>query len=53
MDADIDELVEPIVVLNSKFVETQQEDIPDYYWPVTGKWRIRGKLNGCLIENMH
>jgi phenol 2-monooxygenase len=35
-------LVEPILVLRSKFVDVHQEDIPGYFWPVTGKWRIRG-----------
>lgn len=39
---DIDSLIEPIVVLSSKFTETQQEQVPDYFWPVTGKWRMRG-----------
>lgn len=42
---DVDSLIEPIVVLSSRFPDTQQEQIPDYFWPVTGKWRMRGKRN--------
>lgn len=40
--ADVDSIIEPILVLSSKFLETQQESIPDYFWPVSGKWSIRG-----------
>jgi len=29
-------------VLSSKFPETEQESIPDYFWPKSGKWNIRG-----------
>jgi phenol 2-monooxygenase len=40
--ADIDSIIEPILVLSSKFLEMEQESIPDYFWPSTGKWKIRG-----------
>lgn len=42
--ADIDSIIEPILVLSSKFLETEQESIPDYFWPVSGKWGIRGQF---------
>ena len=29
-------------MLSSKFPETQQESIPDYFWPRSGKWGMRG-----------
>jgi hypothetical protein len=41
--ADIDSMIEPILVLNSKFLNMEQESIPDYFWPVSGKWKIRGQ----------
>ncbi|KAJ4355558.1 uncharacterized protein N0V89_003576 [Didymosphaeria variabile] len=50
--ADIDDLIEPIVVLRSKFLETQQEQIPGYYWPATGKWRIRD-LRKVYVDDEH
>lgn len=49
---DIDSLIEPIVVLKSKFTEIQQEQIPRYFWPVTGKWRMRG-TERCLPKLCH
>lgn len=42
--ADVDSLIEPILVLSSKFLETEQESIPDYFWPVSGRWGIRGQF---------
>jgi phenol 2-monooxygenase len=39
---DVDCIIEPILVLKSKFLEVEQESIPDYFWPVSGKWKIRG-----------
>lgn len=39
---DIDSIIEPILVLSSKFLETEQESIPGFFWPVSGKWQIRG-----------
>jgi phenol 2-monooxygenase (NADPH) len=40
--SDIDSFVEPIVVVSGERVKLEQEQIPDYFWPVTGKWRMRG-----------
>lgn len=40
--ADIDSFIEPIVVLSGQRVETLQEQIPDCFSPITGKWKMRG-----------
>ncbi|OBT98270.1 hypothetical protein VE01_03135 [Pseudogymnoascus verrucosus] len=39
--ADIDSFIEPIVVLSGKRINTVQEQIPDCFWPITGKWKMR------------
>lgn len=39
--ADIDSFIEPLVVLHGERVKMEQEWIPDYMWPVTGKWKMR------------
>ncbi|KAI9706864.1 MAG: hypothetical protein M1820_004643 [Bogoriella megaspora] len=39
--ADIDSLIEPIVVLSGDRMKIEQEDIPDYFWPETGRWKMR------------
>lgn len=41
--ADIDSFIEPIVVLHGQRHEIQQEQIPDYFQPVTGRWKMKGK----------
>jgi len=40
-DADIDSCFEPIVVLSGPRIQIEQDQIPEYFWPVTGKWRMR------------
>jgi phenol 2-monooxygenase len=40
--ADMDSVIEPILLLSSKFAATEQESISDYFWPASGKWKIRG-----------
>ncbi|PVH75655.1 putative phenol 2-monooxygenase [Cadophora sp. DSE1049] len=40
-NADIDSFIEPIVVFHGKRVEMEQEQIPEYFWPETGKWGMR------------
>ncbi|KAL9619664.1 MAG: hypothetical protein Q9160_005770 [Pyrenula sp. 1 TL-2023] len=40
-NTDVDSVIEPILVLAGKHVEVQQEDIPDVFWPISGKWRMR------------
>jgi len=41
-EADIDSVIEPILILHGERVEMEQSMIPDVFWPVTGKWRMRG-----------
>ncbi|KAF2200365.1 hypothetical protein GQ43DRAFT_472785 [Delitschia confertaspora ATCC 74209] len=50
--ADIDSLIDPILVLSTKFLETEQEQIPGYFWPVTGKHRMRD-LHKVYIDDAH
>ncbi|KAF2873777.1 FAD binding domain-containing protein [Massariosphaeria phaeospora] len=50
--SDIDSLLEPIAVLSSKFLETEQEHVPGYFWPATGKWGIRD-LHKVYIDDEH
>lgn len=40
---DIDSLIEAIVVLSGKRHATEQEDIHPFFWPVTGRWKMRGE----------
>lgn len=40
--ADIDSFIEPIVVFSGERMKLEQEQIPEYFWPVTGKWKMRG-----------
>ncbi|EXJ90946.1 hypothetical protein A1O1_04053 [Capronia coronata CBS 617.96] len=39
--SDIDSFIEPIVVLSGDRVKLEQEEIPPFFWPVTGKWKMR------------
>lgn len=43
--SDIDSFIEVIVVLSGERLKTSQEQIPHCFWPVTGKWGVRGKAN--------
>lgn len=47
--ADIDSFVEPILICSGDRFELDQERIPGYFWPVTGKWKMRGKPSTSLI----
>jgi phenol 2-monooxygenase len=47
---DLDGVIEPILVLSSKFAATEQESIPDYFWPAIGKWKIRGPITLILCH---
>ena len=40
-NTDIDSFIEPIIVLSGKHTALEQEQLPDYFWPMTGKWRMR------------
>ena len=39
---DIDSFIESVVVLAGHRMELEQEEIPPYFWPVTGRWRMKG-----------
>ncbi len=39
--ADLDSFIEPILVLSGERVKIEQDQIPEYFWPVTGKYRMR------------
>ncbi|OCL03715.1 putative phenol 2-monooxygenase [Glonium stellatum] len=39
--SDIDSFIEPIIVLAGKRTKIEQEELPEYFWPVTGKWQMR------------
>lgn len=41
--SDIDSFIEVIVVLSGERLKINQEQIPQCFWPVTGKWRMRGR----------
>ncbi|KAI9691688.1 MAG: hypothetical protein M1822_007760 [Bathelium mastoideum] len=38
---DIDAFIEPIVVFSGRRLDLEQEQIPPYFWPETGKWKMR------------
>ena len=44
--ADVDSFIEPIVVFNGERVKLEQEEIPEFFWPATGKWKMRGERQG-------
>jgi phenol 2-monooxygenase len=39
---DPDGFIEPLLVLHGYRVEVEQEQIPEYFCPVNGKWRMKG-----------
>ena len=55
--SDVDAFIEPIVVLSGKRVELEQDRIPPFFWPETGKWKMRGmgenpKFPRFMIPNL-
>ncbi|RMZ71366.1 phenol 2-monooxygenase [Pyrenophora seminiperda CCB06] len=48
----LDSVIEPLLVLSSKFTQTEQERIPDFFWPKTGEWGIRD-LHKTYIDDTH
>lgn len=44
-NSDIDSFIEVIVVLYGERLKINQEQIPQCFWPLTGKWRMRGRAN--------
>ena len=45
LGSDIDSFIEAILLLSGERLTTKQEQIPQVFWPETGKWRVRGKTN--------
>lgn len=37
-------------MLHGARIETEQDEIPPYFWPVTGPWRMRGRES--LVDHM-
>ncbi|EHY60609.1 FAD-dependent monooxygenase terD [Exophiala dermatitidis] len=48
--ADIDSFIEPIVVFSGERIKLEQEDIPAFFWPVTGKWKARD-LHKAFVDD--
>ncbi|CAI6341361.1 unnamed protein product [Periconia digitata] len=48
----VDSLIEPILILRNTFLETEQDQTPDFFWPATGKWGIRD-LHKVYIDDEH
>ncbi|KAL6151640.1 hypothetical protein ACJQWK_10362 [Exserohilum turcicum] len=48
----LDSVMKPILVMSSKFQDTKQELIPDYFWPPTGKYSIRD-LHKSYVDDDH
>ncbi|KAK7707446.1 hypothetical protein SLS57_009316 [Botryosphaeria dothidea] len=46
--ADVDSVIEAVVVLSGKWHGMEQDQIPEYFRPITGKMRIRGKFTASL-----
>jgi len=42
VNSDIDSRIESILVLSGERIAIDQDQIPEYFWPVTGKWKMRG-----------
>ena len=47
--SDIDSFIEVLVVLSGERLKIEQEQIPHYFRPVTGKWGVRGKTIPSLL----
>jgi hypothetical protein len=41
--ADADAVIEALVVLSTPFASTDMDDVPAFFTPVNGPWRMRGK----------
>lgn len=49
--ADVDSFIKLLVVLSDKRVKIEQEMIPEYFWPETGKWGIRD-LHKTFVDDL-
>ena len=48
---DIDSFIEPLLVLSGERQQVRMEEIPDIFWPVSGKWKMRG--SSVLLVLIH
>ena len=44
----MDSFIETLVVFSGVRIQIEQDQIPGYFWPVTGKWKMRGELTSTL-----
>jgi phenol 2-monooxygenase len=44
--ADPDSLIDPVLVLSSQRTNVSQDEIPDFFTPVTGKWQMKSEHIG-------
>ena len=49
LGSDIDSFIEVLVLLSGERLTTKQEQIPQAFWPETGKWRVRGRTHSHHI----
>lgn len=49
--SDIDSFIEVVVVLSGDRLNINQEQIPHYFRPVTGKWGTQGKVNPSPFDS--
>lgn len=47
-----DSVIEPVLVLSTRFLDTEQNQIPDVFSPETGKWGIKD-LHKTYIDDEH
>lgn len=50
--SDIDSFIEVIVVLSGERLKINEEQIPQCFWPLTGKWRMKGRANPDHLLNL-
>ncbi|KAI1082077.1 FAD binding domain-containing protein [Whalleya microplaca] len=43
--SDFDSVIHPILFLSSKRIDVEQEQIPELFTPITGKWKMRSLFN--------
>lgn len=51
-DSDIDSFIEVMIVLSGDRLKIDQEQIPKCFWPITGKWGMRGKTSSAIIVSL-
>lgn len=51
-NSDIDSFIEVLTVLSGERLKIDQGQIPQWFWPITGKWGMRGKASSTDIVNL-